>query len=504
MRHLMSIITIIGFVCFPVFAHSQLITSSESLLRTDSRVDYLIITPSQFASDLQAHAEWRSRTTATHPALRTRIVTIEDINREFGDSTKNLPQSQAEAIRTFIGYTLQFWSKPAPSRVMLVGSTNLLPAYRVKVGIDLFTRPPYIFHEDSIPMDEWYVVNKYRQEFTTRPQAAIGRIPGRTSAEIRRVLAKTRLFEESGNSLGFDLSTRATVILDAEDNEVFDSQVFLLDNFLRYSVKKPMNMNVVNYQTIATQPNARRQVTNAISDNKPIVMYYGHGAPEVWSKYSILTTDDVGNNLARNGKPFMMVTLGCSQNYDAPRKPSIVEAMMLLDNGGAALTVASSGYSTYPDNGFFIRLYFREIFTKSIDVGTAILNAKSEMYTVGMPPQDDIVRRIALLGDPALVPFSRLATSVNAPPPSALQGTMTIAPNPASAQTTLQYRLLSASDIRLDVVNLLGQTVMSVRETQGAGDQSLNIITDALPTGMYSCRLFAGEQQQNIMLTVSR
>lgn len=481
-------------------------STAEPLRSNSNRFDYLIVTPSQFVGDLQAHAAWRSSASWTHRALRTRIVTLEEINKEFGEEVKNRPQSQAEAIRAFLSYTLQFWAEPRPSRIMLVGSTNLLPAYRAKVTIDLFTRPPYSYYEDSIPMDEWYIVNKYREDFNTRPQAAIGRIPGRTSAEIRRVLGKIRLFEESGNALGFNLSTRATVILDAEDNDAFDNQVFLLDNYLRYNVGKPLTMNIVNFQTIAPQPDARRQVTSAMSAGQPIVMYYGHGSPDLWSKYKILTTDDVGNNLARNGKPYMMITAGCSQNYDAPKTPSIVEAMMLLENGGAVMTVASSGYSSYPENNTFIRLFFKELSTTaSIDVGTAILNAKNALYTSSITPQDDLIRRIALLGDPALVPFSRLLTSVSDRSERQFEGGVQISPNPSASQATLHYTLPASNDVSCDVVNLLGQTVLSLRETQSAGAQSLIINTESLPPGCYLCRLQAnGGYRQSVLLTVSR
>lgn len=483
-------------------AQTQTSVPPEPLLSRNNRFDYLIITPSQFAGDVQAHAQWRSTPTWTHPALRTRIVTLEEINREFGDSTKKLPQSQAEAIRAFISYTLQYWTKPEPSRIMLVGSTNFLPAYRIKVGI--FTEPEYIRNEDSIPMDEWYVVNAYRQDFNTRPQAAIGRIPGRTSEEIRRVLGKVRLFEESGNTLGYDMTTRATVILDAEDNEGFDDQVFLLRSFLDSNIKKPLPMSIVNFLTIALQPDARRQVTNAMGASRPIVMYYGHGAPGVWSKYSILTTDDVGNNLPRNGKPFMLITAGCSQNYDLPLKPSIVEALMLLENGGTAMTVASSGYSRLQENNAFIRLYFQELFTKQIDVGTAIMNAKNALFSGGLQPQDDLIRRIALLGDPAMIPFSRLATSVRDRSASLPAEPIAIAPNPSSSQVTLQYSLAESGDVRIDIVNLLGQTALSIRQQQSAGQQSVNISTETLASGTYLCRLFAGGTYQSALLTIHR
>jgi hypothetical protein len=507
----------VAVVCiFSRFLNLQAQTQSahqpEMLRDTRNRADYLIITPAEFAGEaLQAHATWRSQTTWARKGLLTRVVTLEEINREFDDPATTT-QRQAEAVRAFISYALQSWTKPAPSHVLLVGSTNKLPAYRVKVGIPLFTQPPFIFYEDSIPMDEWYVVNRHIEEFNTRPQAAIGRIPGRSTAEVARVLRKIRLFEEEGNTLGFNSSTQATAILDAEDNEIFDDNLFLLQSFLANNLRRPLSMTTVNYRYIATAPDARRQVVNAIGDGKPIVFYYGHGAPDEWSKYRILTTDDVSNSLARNDKPFMMITAGCSQNYDIPTRPSIVEAMMLLDSGGAVLTLASSGYSSLPENNAFIRLFFRELFTTepNIDVGTAVLRAKGDLYVGGVPPQDNMIRRIALLGDPALVPFSRLITSAQSDersfaPHATNAPSARIFPNPAySAETFVRFHRDAAGETTMELVNALGQTVFTERYTHGAGEQTIAINASVLPAGMYTCRIRVGAERFNGTFTVVR
>jgi hypothetical protein len=480
---------------------SETSAQTPSLLSQSNRAQYLIITPSQFLADVQPHAQWRSQTTWTHPAMLTRIVTVEEINRTFADSAQNHPQSQAERIRTFISVALQFWEQK-PTHIMLVGSTNLIPAYRLPVTIPLLLTPTYFNREDSIPMDEWYVVNKYRETFLTRPQAAIGRIPGRNSTEIRRVLGKVRLFEESGNTIGFDLSTRASVIIDAQDSDTFENQFLNLSDFLRYNVRTPLPSDILNYANILREPDARRQVIRAMSSSKPIVMYYGHGAPEEWSRYGILRTDDVGNSLARNGKPFMMVTIGCSQNYDMPRVPSIVEALMLLENGGSVMTLASSGYSSYPENNWFVRLFYQELFSKRVDVGTAILTAKNLCYENGLPPPDNFFRRIALLGDPAMVPFSRLATSVSDNNNYPETSDLTLSPNPAQTQATMRYALSAAGNVRVEMVNALGQVVFARQETQSAGEQSLPVPTESLANGMYVCRIITATQRLSAVLNV--
>lgn len=463
--------------------------SAQSLKNTDNSSDYLVITASRFVPDVQQYVQWRSAPAPTHPALRSRIVTLEDINREFGDSTR--PQVQAEAIRSFVSYALQSWRKPAPRYVVLVGSTNIVPSYRIKVGIPLLQQQPYINYEDSIPLDEWYVVNRHIADFNNRPQAAIGRIPGRTSAEIQRVLRKIRTFEEQGNSLGYD-STLFTTLLDAQDVTMFDEATYLFFEFLRYRIPRPVSNRSLDYSKLLGRADAKTEVFRGINSGSPLVMYYGHGAPAQWSRYSIVVTDDIGNRLARQNRPFILSTAGCSQNFDLPRTPSIVEAAMLLDSGGAVATVASSGYSSLPENNFFQKFFYRFLLSSpGMDIGTAMLKAKTEAFEGGLAEQDTFARRMTLLGDPALVPFRRLITSVaDAPANNPQQALLSdIAPNPASGQATIRMFLERSEALQIDIVNLRGERLITQHLQGQRGENTFALDLTGFANGIYAYRV---------------
>lgn len=463
--------------------------AQSDLKNTDNSSDYLVITASRFVPDVQQYVQWRSAPAPTHPALRSRIVTLEDINREFGDSTR--PQAQAEAIRSFVSYALQSWRKPAPRYVVLVGSTNIVPSYRIKVGIPILQQQPYINYEDSIPLDEWYVVNRHIADFNNRPQAAIGRIPGRTSAEIQRVLRKIRTFEEQGNSLGYD-STQFTTLLDAQDVEMFDDASFFFFDYVERQVQRSFSKQTIDYSKLIGRADAKTEVFRGINRGSPLVMYYGHGAPAQWSRYNIVVTDDIGNRLARQNRPFILSTAGCSQNFDLPRTPSIVEAAMLLDSGGAVATVASSGYSSLPENNFFQKFFYRFLLSvPGIDIGTAILKAKTEAFEGGLAEQDTFARRMALLGDPALVPFRRLITSITDAPANNPRQTMLsdIIPNPASGQATIRMFLERSEPIQIDIVNLRGERLIT-RHLQGQrGENTFALDLTGFANGIYAYRV---------------
>jgi hypothetical protein len=481
--------------------------STTSTLRTlGNSIEYLVIAPRAFVPEIESYVRWRGTTTATHRGLRTFIATLEDINQEFLDRRK--PQAQAEAIRDFISSLMQPITNPN-FYVVLMGSTNIIPAYRAKVTEFEFTQPPYINNEDSIPMDNWYIVNRFIEEFNTRPQARIGRIPGRTPPEIRRVLQKIRTFEETGNWARYNFTNRFTSIIDAQDAEMFSEWQFSVMNFLEATTKQTITSATLSYRSIANTFGAKDIAMRAINGGSPCLLYFGHGAPEKWSTFAIVTTDDVWNRFARDGRPFMFASLGCSQNYGIPNRLSIVESMMLLDNGGAVMSLASSGYSNGQVGRFFLATYFGQLFnTPGIDVGTAILRTNEQSYgNLARIPQDDLNRRFALLGDPALVPFPRILTSVREQQQATNGETMpfTLAPNPVSeGETTLQYTLPAASRVRVEVLTLLGQVVYSYEEQQAQGAQMLGIPTENLAAGAYICRIRAGNQTSARTLRVVR
>ena len=503
-----TILVFLLSVILPISSFAQVQTSSTAerpLRDAANRADYLVITPEQFLPDIDSYVRWRTSSTATHKGMRTFVATLGDINKEFLDRTK--PQGQAEAIRSFISHTLQNWQNPKPQYVLLIGSTTVLPAYRIKVTDFEFSQPPYILNEDSIPMDNWYIVNKHIEEFNTRPQAKIGRIPGRTGTEIRRVLQKIRTFEEYGNWMNYNRADRFTSIIDAQDAEMFDEWRSSIFDYLEATTKTTVTTATLSYRSIANTLGAKQKTMQAINAGSPCLLYFGHGAPEKWSTFAIVTTDDVWNSFARDGRPFMFASLGCSQNYGIPSKLSIVESMMLLDNGGAVSSLASSGYSNGSNGRYFLTVYFSELFKNpGMDIGTAILRTSENVFgNLALIPQDDIYRRFSLLGDPAMVPFPRFLTSVKNETKQAAEALqLSLSPNPSDGYTALRYTLPAASRVRVEVLTMLGQTILTQETTQAAGNHALELTTAAMPAGVYLCRLSAGSLAATTMLRVVR
>jgi hypothetical protein len=67
-------------------------------------------------------------------------------------------------------------------------------------------------------------------------------------------------------------------------------------------------------------------------------------------------------------------------------------------------------------------------------------------------------------------------------------------PNPFNPSTQIAYALPKAGRVSLKVFNLLGEEVITlVNEMQSAGTNTISFDGSALPSGVYLCRLQAGE-----------
>ena len=83
-------------------------------------------------------------------------------------------------------------------------------------------------------------------------------------------------------------------------------------------------------------------------------------------------------------------------------------------------------------------------------------------------------------------------------------------PNPFNASTTIRYHLPGRSSVSISIFNLVGQTVRVFQEEfQPAGEQDVKWHGKdeqgyALPSGIYVCRIQAGEYMQSLKLTLLR
>lgn len=71
-------------------------------------------------------------------------------------------------------------------------------------------------------------------------------------------------------------------------------------------------------------------------------------------------------------------------------------------------------------------------------------------------------------------------------------GTLNIFPNPTKSQMTVEVDLKNKSNIQINVVNLLGKTIISRNENMGVGINTLSLDLSRLPSGVYFLNLTDG------------
>ena len=89
--------------------------------------------------------------------------------------------------------------------------------------------------------------------------------------------------------------------------------------------------------------------------------------------------------------------------------------------------------------------------------------------------------------------------------PDAAPANLAAFPNPVAASATVRYTLAATSDVRLDVVDVLGRRVATlVQGVQAAGPHTATLDAAALPPGVYVLRLTAGSTTATTRLTIAR
>ena len=102
---------------------------------------------------------------------------------------------------------------------------------------------------------------------------------------------------------------------------------------------------------------------------------------------------------------------------------------------------------------------------------------------------------------PVLAQFALTAVAGEGGPSLAGVALFPAAPSPFRAATTLRFSLAAASDVSIDVVDVLGRTVARLGGAYGAGDHRLAVDGTALAAGIYRVRLRASgvERMQTIV-----
>lgn len=374
----------------------QIVVDEPSSWRQPSHeASYLIITHPDFHEAIQPLADYRTAQGETVITAKT-----VDVYNEFNHGVVS-PQ----AIKDFIGYTLENWAKP-PTYVLLVGDASNDPKnYRGNSQRDYL--PTYLVNSPSFghaPSEQWYSLVKGEDSL---PDVIMGRLPVQTTVEVATYINKVKAYEANRSGGNW---IRTALLVGHDEQPTFKEDMETVAALLPDSIS-PLKLyeRTYNGQLIG------KELPKLIEQGSLLIAYSGHGSERVWAKgYSILRATQIDQ--LNNGTRLPFVTAAnCLTNffvgygYDdtigsvtQQSPPSMAELLLFRQNGGAIAIWAPGSFGFPTPNGvinaaFYKALVVDEAFRPGVAATSAQLQALKADSNLKA-----FFETFLYLGDPAL------------------------------------------------------------------------------------------------------
>jgi hypothetical protein len=390
----------------------------------------IIITPEALreqAEDLRTLREKGGH--ATEP-VKTSIVLLEDIYREFGYGAKD-----PVALRDFMAYMYRHTMRngtQVPMFLTLFGSGHVDYQNRIT---DLPVRMPVyelpnnehieslrVYSEINTPDDGYYVRLTPKSGLAAMDHdVGVGRLSVQSTEEAAVVVAKLKRYE----AVAAEGSWRGRVSMVIDDRQGAGIGPDPLDHLADVEATTPwipsrMQVNKIygmNYQTIYTsagrrKPEMEAAVNDAFNGGSIITGFIGHGNPKVWTHESVLQVPSTINKLNNYDKLTFVAMATCDfGEYDNYAEVS-GGVMMLTREAGGAVGLLGTSRSVYPGEPLYPK-FFEGLFDVPCEsaygsnhLGTALLISKlnrTNMNAVWFYLQGDPAMRLLVPKQYAIV-----------------------------------------------------------------------------------------------------
>jgi hypothetical protein len=327
--------------------------------------DYLIITPDVYYEEIQPLAKWKRA-----KGLRVVIKKLSEI----------AASPTAAQIQSVIQ---QAYDKHAVDYVLLVGDTDKMPGYS------------YSGSGATTISDYYYTLVSGTDVL---PDVALGRMSGRTEAEISQMVAKCVDYEIT--PFAGTWRTRALCISDSGYFETTSNSNHDLMESFGFTVDKI-------YASLGNATKAN--VTSAVNDGRLLISYRGHGSQTSWNTTGFSNADV---NALTNGVllPVIISPTCLTGCYDYAASDCFAETWVKSHGTacprGAVIYWGSARISYGGYNDALSMGAFDDIFTHGNPViGDVVNNAKLHMLTIyGVTDSTALLElyMFNLFGDPEL------------------------------------------------------------------------------------------------------
>ncbi|MEJ2543572.1 MAG: C25 family cysteine peptidase [Calditrichaceae bacterium] len=469
----------IVFTCFIIILLRDINSSfAEDLKSSENQADYLIISTQHFLDNLDPLISLRES-----QGLTIKSVNVDTLYGQFQDTL-----SKQDAIKSFVSYTLEYWSDPKPQYLLLVGDVEFVPSYKVQSRLH-----DTIYDEDSVSIDDQYAINLYDND--QYPDIAVGRLPVSNNMHLENIIEKIILIEDNLKRKNYTMDYLG--LADFREHEYFFENV--QDRFTTNILPDYYSYQRIDRREESEYYGMKSDILNILNQGCLFLYYTGHGSPFSWADTSFFQVNDV-KSLASNGLPIIFTTAACSQRFDIPDSTTIIEALIQKNKGGTVLSFAPAGLA-YSDQGSRIMesLYNKIFEHPEYSLGYIIRLVKGGQ-AISMD-LDDITLRYTLLGDPALKFPSDIVAGIPEPGYESLSKFELYQnyPNPFNSTTVIKLNLLKAGSVTIIAYDINGKKVDTIHDGYlYTGLHAIQWRPNELASGIYLIRMTADNLNRTI------
>jgi hypothetical protein len=358
--------------------------------------DYIIISHSDFLTDVHPLAAWRAS-----QGLRTQVVDVEDVYDEFSDGIMT-PQ----AIRDFLAYAYANWQAPAPAYVLLVGDGHFDPRDYFATGEPIYI-PAYMEQ-----VDPWLGETASENRFVTLggagdvlPDMYLGRFPVASSAQATAMVNKVLDYEQA--PIAWDWTTRLLFV--ADDKDAAGDFAAYSDAIADVYIQPGLTTQKVYYKiTHPVLADMRAAILNAMNQGVLMASYVGHASIQMWGGEGYLKNSDIPSINNAGKLPFMTPMTCLEGSFHYPNMPgyinyALAELLVREPADGAIASFSPTGLGVATGHDFLANGLYGLIFNSGVaQLGPATTGAKYYLYENSGGSYLDLIDTYALLGDPAL------------------------------------------------------------------------------------------------------
>ena len=342
--------------------------------------DYILIAPREFMPSL-----WPLLLLRWSQGLRVKIAFTEDIYNEFSYGLFD-----PAAIKDFLRYAYESWTRPAPTYVLLVGDANMDYRDYFEAGKEnkVPTRLSITPSLGLTPDDNWFVC---LQGEDVLPEMLIGRIPGSSPEAVAEVVAKIVQYELTGSG------PSRSALFAADDNEMgFED---LNEELIQY-LPPDFNADRVYLRLYGQVDDATQDIISSLDQGAMITNYVGHGALTNWAGEFMFESSDVAS-LDNGSRLTFVITLTCLNGYFAHFSDyCLAEAFVAAPDKGAVACLSPSSLGYLWEHDLLGNAIFSRIFEEEDPVLGSIVTS-SKIAAFGQGATEHLMTMFTLIGDPA-------------------------------------------------------------------------------------------------------